>query len=56
MNCIVCGVKFTDIPCCCDYATADDGTHLDGICLNCCAPNHSRFQPQDGVKGFERSE
>lgn len=35
-KCIQCG-KNREV--CCTYATADDGTHTDPICVKCCGPH-----------------
>lgn len=43
--CIYCEAEFTkENPCCCDGGIFEDGSHSDGVCVNCCAPNHKRIR------------
>lgn len=44
-ECVQCGDEFTaENPCCCDEGTCGPTngitTHVDGVCVRCCAPNH----------------
>jgi len=55
-HCQKCGQDFSaENPCCCSYASYDDGTHDDGYCRDCCACRHRRQGgPTDGIGGYER--
>ena len=53
--CCVCGARFTNAnPCCCDLATNDDGTHVDGVCKACCGPHARDFN--SGVGFYTRTD
>ena len=41
--CVVCG---EEKEVCCDFATEEDGTHVDPVCVDCC--DHPKFQIWDG--------
>ncbi len=63
--CINCEIEFTEEnPCCCDDRTHFDSnnniTHVDGVCVECCVPNHKGRNIYDGMSAaggtFERGE
>lgn len=52
-KCVQCGTDFSDVECCCDEGTLEDGSHIDGICMNCCGP-HPSFKNNFG--SYERMD
>ena len=57
--CIKCGRNWADVRCCCSLADNPDGSHAEGLCVDCCTPhNASPIWDGKSVAGgtYERCE